>query len=122
MCVATCIFAFFLFMTHQDNFSLSGGFTPLSKIVICLVMLRGRHRGLPVAIDRAVVLPWEFEQKRKKEDDPIDADAPTELVETSEQHHAGEENNRGEGGLSRSQTDLSPTTNEETNGSSAETT
>jgi hypothetical protein len=25
-------------------------------------MLRGRHRGLPVAIDRAVILPTEFEQ------------------------------------------------------------
>lgn len=25
-------------------------------------MLRGRHRGLPVAIDRAVMLPAEFEQ------------------------------------------------------------
>lgn len=30
-------------------------------------MIRGRHRGLPVAIDRAVVLPYEFE---KAEDDP----------------------------------------------------
>lgn len=25
-------------------------------------MLRGRHRGLPVAIDRAVVLPFEYQQ------------------------------------------------------------
>lgn len=25
-------------------------------------MLRGRHRGLPVAIDRAVMLPFEFER------------------------------------------------------------
>jgi hypothetical protein len=37
----------------------------LSKLVICLVMLRGRHRSLPVAIDRAIMLPSEF----KKEDD-----------------------------------------------------
>jgi Trk-type K+ transport system membrane component len=29
---------------------------------MCLVMLRGRHRGLPVAIDRAVVLPFEYRQ------------------------------------------------------------
>ena len=27
---------------------------------VCAVMLRGRHRGLPVAIDRAVVMPFEF--------------------------------------------------------------
>lgn len=25
-------------------------------------MLRGRHRGLPVAIDRAVMLPFEFKK------------------------------------------------------------
>jgi len=55
----------------DDDFSLSGGFTPLSKVVICLVMLRGRHRGLPVAIDRAVVLPWEYE-KQRHEDHPAE--------------------------------------------------
>ncbi|KZT50397.1 hypothetical protein CALCODRAFT_461759 [Calocera cornea HHB12733] len=54
----------------DNNFSLSGSFTPLSKVVICLVMLRGRHRGLPVAIDRAVVLPWEFEHNKKSDDLP----------------------------------------------------
>ncbi|CAE6533332.1 unnamed protein product [Rhizoctonia solani] len=42
------------------NYSFSGGLRPLSKLVICIVMLRGRHRGLPHAIDRAVVLPWEL--------------------------------------------------------------
>lgn len=41
----------------QANYSLSGAFRSLSKLIICLVMLRGRHRGLPVAIDRAVMLP-----------------------------------------------------------------
>jgi len=41
----------------QANYSLSGVFHPLSKLIVCLVMLRGRHRGLPVAIDRAVMLP-----------------------------------------------------------------
>ncbi|KAF8740254.1 TrkH protein, partial [Rhizoctonia solani] len=42
------------------NYSFSGALKPLSKFIICLVMLRGRHRGLPHAIDRAVVLPWEL--------------------------------------------------------------
>ncbi|KAJ3808222.1 cation transport protein-domain-containing protein [Lentinula lateritia] len=41
------------------NYSFSGAFRPLSKLIVCLVMLRGRHRGLPVAIDRAVMLPSE---------------------------------------------------------------
>ncbi|KAI9465251.1 cation transport protein-domain-containing protein, partial [Lactarius psammicola] len=42
------------------NYSFSGAFRPLSKLIVCLVMLRGRHRGLPVAIDRAVLLPFEY--------------------------------------------------------------
>ncbi|KAG9124577.1 low affinity potassium transporter [Ceratobasidium sp. 392] len=35
------------------NYSFSGALRPLSKLVIIVVMLRGRHRGLPHAIDRA---------------------------------------------------------------------
>ncbi|EIW54439.1 TrkH-domain-containing protein [Trametes versicolor FP-101664 SS1] len=42
------------------NYSFSGALRPLSKLIICAVMLRGRHRGLPVAIDRAVMLPYEY--------------------------------------------------------------
>ncbi|KAM3078285.1 hypothetical protein ACMFMG_002421 [Clarireedia jacksonii] len=38
------------------NYSFSGGWHTASKIVLCAVMLRGRHRGLPVALDRAVRL------------------------------------------------------------------
>lgn len=30
-------------------------------------MLRGRHRGLPVAIDRAVMLPHEFRDRTPEE-------------------------------------------------------
>ena len=37
-----------------------GTWSTLSKLVICAVMIRGRHRGLPVAIDRAVMLPRDF--------------------------------------------------------------
>ena len=35
----------------------------VSKLIICAVMLRGRHRGLPVAVDRAIMLPKEFLDK-----------------------------------------------------------
>ncbi|KAI0642944.1 TrkH-domain-containing protein [Trametes meyenii] len=42
------------------NFSLSGDMHTLSKLIICAVMIRGRHRGLPVALDRAVLMPSEF--------------------------------------------------------------
>ncbi|RSH85304.1 low affinity potassium transporter [Saitozyma podzolica] len=43
-----------------DNYSFSGAFSVLGKLVVVAVMLRGRHRGLPVAIDRAVMLPKDF--------------------------------------------------------------
>ncbi|OKL59326.1 hypothetical protein UA08_04998 [Talaromyces atroroseus] len=39
------------------NTSLSGQFTTFSKVVMCLMMIRGRHRGLPYALDRAIMLP-----------------------------------------------------------------
>lgn len=45
-----------------NNFSLSGAFKILSKLVVIAVMIRGRHRGLPVAIDRAVMLPKGFNE------------------------------------------------------------
>ncbi|KAJ9474569.1 Low-affinity potassium transport protein [Pseudozyma hubeiensis] len=55
--------------TPFDNFSLSGRFHTLSKLVVCAVMIRGRHRGLPVAIDRAILLPTELEQEDMMDDD-----------------------------------------------------
>ena len=55
--------------TPFDNFSLSGRFHTLSKLVVCAVMIRGRHRGLPVAIDRAILLPTELEQEDMLDDD-----------------------------------------------------
>lgn len=56
--------------TANDNYSLSGELRTLSKLVIIVVMIRGRHRGLPVAIDRAVMLPRDFqaEDERALED------------------------------------------------------
>jgi hypothetical protein len=48
--------------TFQQNYSLSGEFNTLTKLIFCLVMIRGRHRGLPAAIDRAVMLPTKLQQ------------------------------------------------------------
>ena len=39
--------------------SLCGDFTVFSKFIICAMMFRGRHRGLPYALDRAIKLPTE---------------------------------------------------------------
>ncbi len=41
----------------NQGYSLSGGWHVCSKLILCAVMLRGRHRGLPVSIDRAIQLP-----------------------------------------------------------------
>ncbi|KAG8907172.1 low affinity potassium transporter [Tulasnella sp. 403] len=48
----------------NQNYSFSGALRPLSKLILCLVMLRGRHRDLPQAIDRAILLPHEFSRIR----------------------------------------------------------
>ncbi|PVH83890.1 TrkH-domain-containing protein [Cadophora sp. DSE1049] len=40
-----------------EDYSFSGGWRRASKVLLCVVMVRGRHRGLPVALDRAVRLP-----------------------------------------------------------------
>lgn len=52
----------------NDSFAFSGALHKGSKVIMSLVMLRGRHRGLPVAIDRAVRLPGEKMQKEEDED------------------------------------------------------
>ncbi|PPQ63028.1 hypothetical protein CVT24_005974, partial [Panaeolus cyanescens] len=44
----------------DQNYSLSGAFSTFSKLVVCIVMLRGRHRGLPFSIDRAIMFPSEY--------------------------------------------------------------
>ncbi|CAK5271447.1 unnamed protein product [Mycena citricolor] len=48
----------------SDNYSFSGACRPLSKLVIMVIMVRGRHRGLPVGIERAVTLPRELNTDR----------------------------------------------------------
>jgi Trk-type K+ transport system membrane component len=53
----------------NEAYSFSGGWHTMSKLILCTVMLRGRHRGLPVAIDRAVLLPGEGVMGRKEEED-----------------------------------------------------
>ena len=54
--------------------SLSGDFKIFSKLVICLMMYRGRHRGLPYGLDRAIVLPTEdFGSIEGKDDKEVSA-------------------------------------------------
>lgn len=55
----------------NQAYSFSGGWHWPSKLVLCLVMIRGRHRGLPVALDRAVRLPGEELHREEEEDHMI---------------------------------------------------
>ncbi|KAI0190800.1 TrkH-domain-containing protein [Astrocystis sublimbata] len=55
----------------KEAYSFSGGLYPGSKLVLCAVMLRGRHRGLPVALDRAVRLPGDEMHSVEEEDHEI---------------------------------------------------
>jgi potassium uptake Trk family protein len=53
------------------NASFSAEFRTLSKLVIIAMMLRGRHRGLPYALDRAILLPSESLQRKEQEMDEL---------------------------------------------------
>jgi len=51
------------------NASFSAEFSTLSKLIIIAMEIRGRHRGLPYALDRAILLPSEDLHKQEHEDD-----------------------------------------------------
>jgi potassium uptake Trk family protein len=50
------------------NTSFSGQFKPLSKLIIIAMQIRGRHRGLPYALDRAILLPSQTLSEKENED------------------------------------------------------
>jgi Trk-type K+ transport system membrane component len=54
-----------------SDYSFSGSWHVLSKLMLCAIMVRGRHRGLPVAIDKAVLLPGEGVDEAEEEDGEI---------------------------------------------------
>ncbi|KLU92620.1 potassium transporter 1 [Magnaporthiopsis poae ATCC 64411] len=53
------------------SFSFCGGWFTGSKIVMILMMIRGRHRGLPVALDHSVKLPGWDDAAREEQDAEI---------------------------------------------------
>ena len=50
------------------NTSFSGQFNVVSKLVIIAMQIRGRHRGLPYALDRAVLLPSDALNRHEAEE------------------------------------------------------
>ncbi|OAG04634.1 potassium transport protein TRK1/TRK2 [Paraphaeosphaeria sporulosa] len=77
------------------NASFSGQFKPLSKLIIIAMQIRGRHRGLPYALDRAILLPSESLHKKEDEDAMRRARRGSNVSDL------------GDGGLSRTGTGLS---------------
>ncbi|KAI1640917.1 cation transport protein-domain-containing protein [Biscogniauxia mediterranea] len=53
------------------NASLSSQFTVIGKLVIIAMQIRGRHRGLPYGLDRAILLPSEHLNRKEAEDAEI---------------------------------------------------
>ncbi|KAL8341174.1 hypothetical protein RB598_003218 [Gaeumannomyces tritici] len=53
------------------SFSFCGGWFAGSKVVMVLMMIRGRHRGLPVALDHSVKLPGWDDAAREDQDAEI---------------------------------------------------
>lgn len=52
----------------DTNASFSAQFRTLSKLIIIAMQIRGRHRGLPYALDRAILLPSESLHEKENED------------------------------------------------------
>jgi len=59
------------------NQSFSVVLKPLSKLVIVAMQIRGRHRGLPYALDRAILLP--SERRLQEEEDMAAARMPRRM-------------------------------------------
>ncbi|KAF2728242.1 high affinity potassium transport protein [Polyplosphaeria fusca] len=51
-----------------SNASFSAQFKTLSKLIIIAMQIRGRHRGLPYSLDRAILLPSESLHRKEDED------------------------------------------------------
>ncbi|KAG5291536.1 potassium ion transporter [Histoplasma ohiense] len=52
----------------NSNTALCGHFRPLSKLIIIAMEIRGRHRGLPYELDRAILLPSESLNRKESMD------------------------------------------------------
>ncbi|KAJ4860436.1 cation transport protein domain-containing protein [Trichoderma breve] len=50
------------------NASLCSQFSVVGKLIIVAMQIRGRHRGLPYGLDRAVILPSEARLKKEQEE------------------------------------------------------
>lgn len=68
----------------DQAYSFCGAWHTASKLILCAVMIRGRHRGLPVAIDRAILLPGEHLGHAEEEDAQIRLDRSLNVSRAAE--------------------------------------
>jgi len=79
------------------NASFSAEFRVLSKLIIIVMMLRGRHRGLPYALDRAILLPGEgLKSDKDRKKSQAEASAALAQAERKELEHSMEMSKRRE--------------------------
>ncbi|KAL2316434.1 Potassium transport protein [Schizosaccharomyces pombe] len=57
-----------LSLGYKNDPSLTAQFRKISKLVMVALQIRGRHRGLPSALDRAVLMPSDKNFDREEED------------------------------------------------------
>ncbi|TKA80593.1 hypothetical protein B0A55_02897 [Friedmanniomyces simplex] len=82
------------------NASFSAEFHVLSKLVIVAMMIRGRHRGLPYALDRAILLPSEnLKDKDKALDRTMTAQRRMSVLDPRNQQESWEDGELDESGL-----------------------
>ncbi|KAK5627782.1 hypothetical protein RRF57_003497 [Xylaria bambusicola] len=72
------------------NTSLVGQFSVLGKLVIVAMMIRGRHRGLPYGLDRAVLLPSENLHCKEVEDAELRLQRRQSAISAHPPDHGGE--------------------------------
>ncbi|KAK4141645.1 cation transport protein-domain-containing protein [Dichotomopilus funicola] len=79
------------------NASLSSQFTVVGKLVIIAMVIRGRHRGLPYGLDRAILLPSESLNAREA----ADADARMARIQSHASFATGGAGSSINGGVGR---------------------
>jgi Trk-type K+ transport system membrane component len=83
------------------NTSFSGQLKTLSKLIVIAMQIRGRHRGLPYALDRAILLPSESLHQKENED------ATRRMMARRNSAAVGAFDAPSEGGLTRTGTGMS---------------
>jgi len=84
----------------DQDYAFSGAWSTASKLILCLVMLWGRHRELPVALDRAVRIPGteeEIEEDAAIEDEDRRRREQLAVVEEEEEEEDLEDEKKKKG-------------------------